>query len=67
MLKEAGMVKVNEIVFCDGCGAEITCRPYSVNRWVYCCEDCAFGLACQCGDRMEIEDEHRSPYPEMPG
>lgn len=62
------MTKIEGVVFCDGCGAEITWSPVVVraaNRAMptrpslYCCMDCADGRPCRCGERMEFDDELR--------
>ena len=58
-------------IHCRGCGAEITWAPV-VKRYqqdarralpevihYYCCLDCLEGRGCDCGQRMEIEDERR--------
>ena len=47
-------------VWCDGCGAEITWSPVVREGRDYCCEDCAAGLPCRCGERMELADERRA-------
>ena len=54
------MVKLEETVFCDGCGVEILLAPFTKNRQEYCCEDCAQGYECKCGERMELEEPGRS-------
>ena len=50
----------DEIVWCDGCGAEITWGPVVVGTHTHCCQDCALGLLCECGERMEMDDERRN-------
>jgi hypothetical protein len=47
-------------VWCDGCGAEITWAPVLRDERDYCCEDCAEGRPCRCGERMELPDERRA-------
>jgi len=49
---------IAETLYCDRCGVEIICQPVARKRLFYCCQDCANGLACDCGDSME-EDERR--------
>jgi hypothetical protein len=61
------MANVENTIFCDGCGVEITCEPYLVGPQVYCCQDCAEGRPCGCGEHMELEDERRDAYPAAPG
>jgi nucleotide-binding universal stress UspA family protein len=65
-LKEAGMSRIENTLFCDGCGIEIVCKPYMSNNRTYCCEDCAAGKPCVCENRLEMEAERRDPYPEAP-
>jgi hypothetical protein len=50
---------IDETVWCDGCGVEIS-HPVVVNDRKYCCQDCTAGLPCDCGTRLEFEDERRS-------
>ena len=49
-----------ETIRCAGCGIEVTGDVWVVDHAIYCCQDCAQGLACSCGERIEQEDEHRS-------
>lgn len=53
------MVKLEENVFCDNCGVEITWSPIIEGKRHYCCQDCKDGLACECGKRMELDDDRR--------
>ena len=53
------MARIEGTVFCDNCGAEITWSPVIVEKHDYCCQDCFEGRPCDCGDRMDIEDERR--------
>jgi hypothetical protein len=66
--KEAAMAEIEGVVFCDGCGVEITWSPVVLQgaktaahqrAGQYCCVDCADGRPCQCGERMEFDDEFR--------
>lgn len=50
------MVKLEDTVFCDGCGVEIPLAPVIKNEQEYCCEDCAQGYECTCAEQMEIEE-----------
>ena len=50
----------DEMACCDGCGVEITWGGVVIEKRTYCCQDCALGSPCQCGDRMEIDDERRN-------
>ncbi len=51
------MVKIENTVFCDGCGVEITLSPVVKDHGEYCCEDCAQGYECECGKRMELDED----------
>lgn len=59
------MTHNEEVLWCDGCGIEIIWVPYRISRdresviQDYCCEDCYIGLSCECGERMEMDDERR--------
>jgi hypothetical protein len=50
---------IEETVWCDGCGTEVTWSPVLVGNRKYCCQDCQNGLPCRCGERMEMEEERR--------
>jgi hypothetical protein len=63
------MARVDSVIFCDRCGAEITWAPYIVSpirpdqhvrQGEYCCQDCAEGRLCKCAERMDFEDERRN-------
>jgi hypothetical protein len=62
------MAKIQGATFCDNCGVEITWTPHYVNppapqagvrRGEYCCQDCADGYRCKCGERMLLEEDRR--------
>ena len=53
------MVWIENNLFCDGCGVEITWAPVISGHNHYCCESCRQGLECNCGLRQELEDERR--------
>jgi hypothetical protein len=53
------MVKIEDTVFCDGCGVEIPLAPVVKNRKEYCCEDCAQGYECKRGEQMELDEQGR--------
>jgi hypothetical protein len=63
--KEVEMVRRIEMVICDGCGTEVTWSPVVANDRQYCCIDCQEGRPCDCGARMDEEDEHRDPLSAM--
>ena len=50
----------DETTWCDGCGVEITWGPVLDGNRTYCCQDCAQGIPCECGERMEMNDERRN-------
>jgi hypothetical protein len=63
------------ILRCDGCGVEITWSPVVVPALqgvkgarpaYYCCRDCQAGTRCDCGWRMEM-DEESSTRQRLPG
>lgn len=54
------MVRIEDTVYCDGCGVEITWGPVKAKGKDYCCIDCRDGYVCNCGDRMELEDDRRT-------
>jgi hypothetical protein len=63
------MTKIEGDTFCDNCGVEITWSPVietgiesSTGKFYkreYCCQDCFEGRPCNCGERMEMEEERR--------
>ncbi|HJW91573.1 MAG TPA: TRASH domain-containing protein [Anaerolineales bacterium] len=57
------MIRMDETVWCDGCGTEITWGPIVVQKRRYCCPDCSEGLKCDCGVRMEIVEENHGSQP----
>jgi hypothetical protein len=59
------MVRIDETIWCVGCGVELTWSPVMVGRDRYCCQDCAHGLKCICGVRMEIDEGDRGSAPVM--
>ena len=54
------MVKIEETLYCDGCGVEILLAPVVKEQRQYCCEDCARGIPCKCGERMELDERRRA-------
>ena len=53
------MTIIEGTIFCNNCGVEITWSPIVVKGCHFCCRDCLSQLGCECGDRMEFEDERR--------
>ncbi len=56
------MSHIEGTIYCDGCGAEITWTPFIFKKQEFCCEDCARGFECTCGDRMELGEEIRAAH-----
>jgi hypothetical protein len=54
------MMRTEDTIWCEGCGAEITWGPVVFHRRIYCCQECTRRLPCECGDRMDIDEEIRS-------
>jgi len=53
------MAKIDDTIFCDGCGVEIQWVPVVKGQEVYCCLDCRDGIRCTCREIVEFEDERR--------
>lgn len=49
----------DKFIWCENCGVEITCGGFGAHGHIYCCRLCYQGLACDCGERMEMEEERR--------
>jgi hypothetical protein len=56
------MVRIEETIFCDGCGVEITWAPFSVGKRHYCCQDCLYGLCCDCESLEEQEEPAKQAH-----
>jgi hypothetical protein len=56
------MLRINDAVWCDGCGIEITWAPQVKGKRKYCCPDCLAERSCRCAERMEMEDERRGAH-----
>ena len=54
------MTRLEEMIWCDGCGVEITWGPVVIDKRSYCCQDCAQGYTCACGERMEMDEDMRT-------
>jgi|APLow6443716910_1056828.scaffolds.fasta_scaffold873528_2 hypothetical protein len=52
------------VLFCDGCGAEITGAPVLRGDKFHCCEDCAEGRECECA--LIFEEDRRAAGGEAP-
>ncbi len=53
-------MRIENTVWCDGCGVEVLWAPVKAREQDYCCQDCADGFECSCGDRMEEESYSRN-------
>jgi hypothetical protein len=51
------MVRIENSVFCDGCGVEILLAPVVQEGSLFCCKDCADGLECECSAIVEADEE----------
>ena len=51
------MAKIDEIIFCDGCGVEILLAPVVKEQRKYCSADCSQGFPCHCGERLELNEQ----------
>ncbi len=65
------MVRIDDTIWCDGCGVEIVGKPLVITgkgshtKREYCCEACSQGLECSCLGWAE-QDEYsprRRPMP----
>jgi hypothetical protein len=54
------MSNIEQTIFCDGCGVEVFWGPMIIGNKRYCCQDCLDGRPCRCGERQEMEDDHRT-------
>ncbi|MGA9533505.1 MAG: hypothetical protein WBR18_12375 [Anaerolineales bacterium] len=56
------MPMLEDVLFCDGCGAEIVGAPIVRGKMMYCCEECSAGLECDCA---LVLDDDRGEYAEV--
>ena len=56
---EVPMSRSEDTIWCDGCGTEIRWVPYVTETQEFCCQNCAYGLSCDCGDSMDWDEEYR--------
>jgi hypothetical protein len=52
-------MRIEETIYCDGCGVEILWAPVKEKHREYCCTDCRDGYECSCGARMDEDDYPR--------
>ena len=53
------MSRSEDTIWCDGCGTEIRWAPYVMDSQEFCCQNCAYGLSCKCGETMDWDEEYR--------
>lgn len=46
-------MRIQDTLWCDGCGVEVLWAPIKSGERDYCCQNCADGFECNCGARME--------------
>lgn len=52
------------IIWCSGCGIEITWGAFIKQGRAYCCEDCSNGNPCMCAETVELDtDIRKTPLP----
>ena len=51
------MIRMDDTVWCSGCGVEITWGPVLAHGRRFCCRECSEGERCDCGVRMEIVED----------
>lgn len=51
------MSRYQNIIWCDGCGVEITWGALVVGKHHYCCEDCHRGVACKCAEQFDLYED----------
>jgi hypothetical protein len=54
------VTRPEEMTWCDGCGVEITWGPVVIDSRSYCCQECAQGYTCNCGEHTEMDEEMRN-------
>ncbi len=59
------MASMDEVLHCNGCGAEIYLTPIIHDDQIYCCQDCVAGFQCDCGKTFlddDLRQSNTSPY-----
>lgn len=41
-------IRNTHTIVCDGCGVEVTWTPVVEGQRIFCCQQCAQGLPCEC-------------------
>lgn len=49
-------MRVEDTLYCDGCGVEVLGAPLIVASGQYCCQDCADGYRCDCLPEFEVKE-----------
>jgi hypothetical protein len=57
------MGRIDDTVWCDGCGGEIFLSPRFCKDREFCCRDCADGLRCWCGILWFEDEDHERENP----
>jgi hypothetical protein len=52
---EDSMIGEEKIIWCAGCGIEISWAATIKKGSPYCCEDCFEGKSCLCADSQELD------------
>ena len=53
------MARLENTIWCDGCGVEITWIPVVHDRRDYCCQQCLAGIHCECDELVELGEDRR--------
>lgn len=61
------MSRSEDTIWCSGCGTEISWVPYVIDDQDFCCQNCAHGFLCECGEIMDWEEEYRDISTSYPG
>jgi len=59
------MSRLENTIWCDGCGVEITWMPVVRNQQDYCCQQCLVGIHCECDERQDVDEDRRSQKDEL--
>ena len=61
------MARINDTIWCDGCGVEILWGPLVTGKQSFCCQDCLEGRPCACGERLDLDaDPYIRPAEHLP-
>ncbi len=53
------MSRIENTIWCDGCGEEISWVPLMSGGHHYCCQNCLDGLPCKCYQWSELDLSRR--------